>query len=568
MRRLVAPVRRSILAATLSILAAALTLSACSDSSSGPGVLAPPAGLTGAVQPNGEVQLNWTAVSGATSYRLERTDPTQPGVFTEIGGAIATNTYVDGTVLDGTTYGYRVASANSVGVGDFSAVVNVATTGLKVATITGFITGNRTLYADTTYTLVGFVKVINGSTLTIQAGTVVYGDAAVVGSSLWINRGSKIDIQGTAAAPVVFTSSKAPGSRAPGDWGGIVMIGNGIINRAGTVFTEGPVGVQENYGGGTNNADNSGNLRYFRIEFAGFDVSGGGNSELNGLSMYAIGSGTVLEYGQTNAGLDDSFEWWGGAVDGRYLVSYNSGDDHFDATEGWVGRLQYIIGFQNARLVPAAGTGVLAADPQGFEIDGCAGSGCTLGTRSTPFTDPIVANFTMVGYGDLETQTAGGRGGVWRRGTIGAWSNGIIARWPSSAISVRDTSVTLAIRDSLTIQNVVLAQDSTRPGSTLYEASSNPVYSAAQFTTLFSTSNHRLSPLATDVITSITPPALDWRPKGIALVGGNTVPLPTRAAGNTANFFGGTLTLPVYVGAVDPASATPWYTGWTTYFTN
>lgn len=567
MRRLVAPVRRSMLALSLTVLAAALTLSACSDDGSGPTAPDAPTGLTAAVQAaNGDVQLNWDAVSGATSYRVERTDPSQPGVFTEIGGAIATNSYVDATVLDGVNYGYRVAAANSSGVGVFSAVVSVATTGLKVATITGFIAANRTFYSDTTYTLQGYVKVVSGATLTIQAGTLIYGDAGTVGSSLWITRGSKIDIQGTAAAPVVFTSSKAAGSRAPGDWGGIIMVGNGIINRTGTVNTEGPVGVQENYGGGTNNADNSGSLRYFRIEFAGFDVSGGGNSELNGLSLYAVGSGTVLEYGQTNAGLDDSFEWWGGAVDGRYLVSYNSGDDHFDMSEGYVGRVQYIIGFQNARLTPAPGTGVLAADPQGFEIDGCAGSGCSAGTRSIPFTNPVVANFTMVGYGDLETQTAGGRGGVWRRGTIGAWSNGIIARWPSSAISVRDTSVTLAIRDSLNIQNVVLAQDSTRPGSTLYEASSNPVYTSAQFAALFSTDNHRISPLTTDVITSVTPPALDWRPLGIATTGGNTVALPGTA--NTAGFFGGTLTLPVYTGAVDPAGATPWYTGWTTYFTN
>jgi hypothetical protein len=555
------------LALSLTALAAALTLSACSDDGgNGPTPPAAPTGLTAALQAaNGDVQLNWNAVSGATSYRIERTDPSQPGVFTEIGGAITTNSYVDATVLDGVSYGYRVAAANSSGVGDFSSVVNVATAGLKVATITGFITADRVLYSDTTYTLQGYVKVISGATLTIRAGTLIYGDAGTAGSSLWITRGSKLNIEGTAAAPVVFTSSKTAGTRAPGDWGGIIIIGNGIINRTGTVNTEGPVGVAEDYGGGTNNADNSGSMRYFRVEFAGFDVSGGGNSELNGVSLYAVGSGTVLEYAQGNAGLDDSFEWWGGAVDGRYLVSYNPGDDHFDMSEGYVGRVQYIIGFQNARLSPAAGTGVLAADPQGFEIDGCAGSGCSAGTRSTPFTNPVVANFTMVGYGDQETQTAGGRGGVWRRGTIGVWSNGIIARWPSSAISVRDTSVTLAIRDSLNIDNVVLAQDSTRAGSTLYEASSNPVYTAAQFTALFATSNHRLTPLTTDVITSVTPPALDWRPLGIAVTGGNMVALPATA--NTAAFFGGTLTLPVFTGAVDPAG-TPWYTGWTTYFTN
>lgn len=206
--------------------------------------------------------------------------------------------------------------------------------GTSSSNLEGNITANRTLTKDTVYLLKGYVKVQNGATLTIQAGTRIVGDSTTPGSSLWILRGGKIQATGTATEPIVFTSQRAVGNRKPGDWGGIIMVGNGIINRTGTINTEGPAGVAENYGGGNNNADNSGTLRYVRIEFAGFDVSGGAGSELNGLSMYAIGSGTVIEYVQVLSGLDDSFEWWGGAVDGRYLVSYESGDDHFDWTEG------------------------------------------------------------------------------------------------------------------------------------------------------------------------------------------------------------------------------------------
>ncbi|HET6837374.1 MAG TPA: hypothetical protein VFH24_04975, partial [Gemmatimonadales bacterium] len=197
------------------------------------------------------------------------------------------------------------------------------------AAISADITANRTLYADTVYTLSGYIKVTNGAVLTIEPGTTIQGDADVSGSSLWILRGSRIEANGTAAEPIVFTSEKAAGSRAPGDWGGIIIVGNGIINRnpgpGGSILTEGGVaGESENYAGGTNNADNSGTLRYVRIEFAGLDISGGAGQELNGLSMYAVGSGTRLEYVEVMAGLDDSFEWFGGAVDGRYLVSYES----------------------------------------------------------------------------------------------------------------------------------------------------------------------------------------------------------------------------------------------------
>ena len=171
-------------------------------------------------------------------------------------------------------------------------------------TVNADITANRTFFAETTYTISGYVKVTSGATLTIQPGTRILGDADVAGSSLWILRGARLVAEGTATAPIVFTSEKAAGSRAPGDWGGIIIVGNGIINRtANPVNTEGgAAGEAENYAGGTDNADNSGSLRYVRIEFAGFDISNGGGQELNSLSMYAVGSGTRLEYVQTLAG--------------------------------------------------------------------------------------------------------------------------------------------------------------------------------------------------------------------------------------------------------------------------
>ena len=305
-----------------------------------------------------------------------------------------------------------------------------------------------------------------------------------------------------------------------------------------------------------NNADNSGTLRYVRIEFAGYDVSGGAGQELNSLSMYAVGSGTTLEYVEALAGLDDSFEWWGGAVDGRYLVSYESGDDHFDWTEGYRGRIQFLIGFQSTRLTPAPGRGTISTDPQGFEGDGCAGTGCTNGEASTPFSQPVFANFTIVGPGTGTALTSGGdNGAVIRRGTTGYFTGGILARWQRSGLSVRDTSTANRVAaDSLVIANLLLAENA-----------KNYLENTVDTVTTYAAKNHvKAAGAATTILTNLTPGALDFTPIGSATTGGNTVTLP---ASKLAGFFGGTITQPAYFGAVDPAGP-QWYSGWTIYAAN
>ena len=322
--------------ATSAVLAL-LGLAACSDDDggSGPSQLAPPAGVTATQLSLTSIRVSWTAASGAAGYLVERADASNPGSFAQVGGVVS-GTSLDDAVAEGVAYSYRVASVAAADTSAFSPSISFPT-GAKEALLTGPVTASRTLFADTVYTLSGYVKVANGATLTIQPGTRILGDTTQVGSSLWILRGAKIDAQGTADAPIVFTSARSVGNRKPGDWGGIIIIGNGIIDRTGaTILTEGgAAGQAENYAGGTDNGDNSGTLRYVRIEFAGYDVSNGAGQELNSLSSYAVGRGTTYEYIQTMSGLDDSFEFWGGAVDARYLVSYESGDDHFDWTEGY-----------------------------------------------------------------------------------------------------------------------------------------------------------------------------------------------------------------------------------------
>jgi hypothetical protein len=547
--------------AAIAILAVA---AACSDESTSSTPIATPTGLAVQQLSLTSARVSWNAMSGATGYTLQRADASNPGTFATVYGGAATQ-YDDVALTSGLAYSYRVAAIAGADTSVFSGNATF-TSGLQQATLTGNVTTSRTLFADTVYVLSGYVKVQTGAVLTVQAGTKIVGDTAVPGSSLWILRGARIEANGTAGAPIVFTSQRSAGNRKPGDWGGLVIVGNGIINRSGTpILTEGgAAGVAEDYSGGSNNADNSGTLRYVRIEFAGYDISGGAGQELNALSMYAVGRGTTLEYVQTMAGLDDSFEWWGGAVDGRYLISYESGDDHFDATEGYQGRNQFLIALQTQRLTPAPGSGTFSSDPRGFEIDGCdpAVSGCTVTATgaSAPYTNPTFANFTLIGPGNLAGFPNDGNGATLRRGTAGLWLNGVMARYKGTAINVRDawSDTLLSQYDSLNIVSVLLAQNAANYDTTAnfgqavkFAADGHQAYAAS---------------VAVDTLLgiSLNPAGLDWTPKAgsPATAGGNTAP-----AGRVTGFFAGTWANTTYLGAADPAGA-KWWQGWSAYAIN
>lgn len=434
--------------------------------------------------------------------------------------------------------------------------------GPGAATLAGNITTSRVLSADTVYTLSGFVKVQAGATLTIPAGTKIIGDTTAAGSSLWILRGAKINAQGTAANPIVFTSARATGTRKPGDWGGIVIIGNARINRtANPVFTEGPANIAENYAGGTDDNDNSGTMRYVRIEFAGYDVSNGQGQELNSLSLYAVGRATTIEYIESLAGLDDSFEWFGGTVDGRYLVSYEAGDDHFDWTEGYRGRNQFLIAFQSTTIAPRPGTGTLASDPRGFEGDGCENTkpGCTY--ANLPLSNPVFANFTVVGPGPGVFAPADGNGAVIRRGSAATFVNGIIGRWPLYGISLRDAETNaLRAADSVFVRNVILSDNS---------ANFEPVGVNFGQTLNVATNGILQSQGVGALFSSVATAGLDWTPAAAspAGTGGMSTFIGSPVAARVTAFFGGLMSGTGYVGAQDPAG-TKWWQGWTSYAQN
>jgi hypothetical protein len=433
-------------------------------------------------------------------------------------------------------------------------------------TLRGNITADRILYSDTVYVLSGFVKVTNGVTLTIQAGTKIVGDLTVPGSALFILRGAKIEANGTAANPIVFTSARAVNDRTPGDWGGLIIVGNATVNRTGAIVEGSDANINNGnppgitYSGGTDDNDNSGTLRYVRVGFAGYGVAQ--DAELNSFTFAAVGRGTTLEYLQSVAGLDDSFEWFGGTVDGRYFVSYEAGDDHFDASEGYRGRNQFLIGMQTDFIEPRAGAGSPSSDPSGFEIDGCAGTGCTLLFNSEPFTMPVFANFTLLGPGPGVLPPNGGIATVLRRGAAGVYVNGIVGRW-RIGMSVRDANTNdRRLADSLNVMNVLFVQN---------EATLDP--SSANFTQPANFTGVGIDSLAAGIqahtlFTNIAPlgsipllSTLDWSlAVGSAARTGGLNVFPARIAARAGTF----VTASSYRGAADP-NGVKWWQGWTTY---
>jgi hypothetical protein len=544
------------------LLLAALAAAGCDDDPTEP-TLNAPTNVTATASAPTSVTVSFSAVSGAASYVVERaTGEAGTSLTYAQVGTSTTTSFSDATVEPVTTYQYRVAAVSGTRQSGFSSAAGVTTPdeGPMVATISSDITADRTLYADTTYTLSGFIHVPDGVTLTIEPGTTILGDYDALGSSLFILRGGRIMACGTAAAPIVFTSSQPVGERRPGDWGGLVLVGNATINRAADTELEGSspsTGGVIVYGGGTDDEDDSGELCYVRVEFGGYAISA--DNELNAFTFAAVGSGTKLEYLQAMSGLDDHYEWFGGTVDSKYLVSYESGDDHFDASEGYRGRSQFMIAYQSKVLDPRVGAGTVSGDPQGIENDGCAGTGCANGQDSQPYTSPLWANFTLIGTGSgVVDATSGGHGMVIRRGTAGYYVNGVVARWPKSGLSVRDATTTARVTaGQMLIANVLGVENATllHAGQQAYDTTANNVVSAAgSAASLFNL-------LPSDPSSAAQ---FDWAP---------TASAPQRTGGmdtfpaNIAAKAGTFITPTTYRGAADP-DGPKWWEGWTIYADN
>jgi len=256
--------------------------------------------------------------------------------------------------------------------------------------VTTNITADTHWTACNTYYLRGQIYVKNNAVLTIDPGVVIRGDHTAVGAGLFVTKGAKIIAVGTATSPIVFTSDNAPGSRNKGDWGGVILLGKASYNINGGVNNiEGiAASTDTEYGGGAtpDDNDNSGTLKYVRIEFGGYVYAA--NQEINGLTFGAVGRGTTIDYVQVSHANDDSFEWFGGTVNCKHLVAYRGLDDDFDTDNGYSGNVQFILGVRD----PQVSDNPLVSTSEGFESDNNATS-----TAVSPYTSAIFTNCTLIG---------------------------------------------------------------------------------------------------------------------------------------------------------------------------
>ena len=382
-------------------------------------------------------------------------------------------------------------------------------------TLSGVLTKDTTLYAKDVNYLSGKVYVPKGITLTVQAGARVQGKSGASVASLIVARGGKLIANGTESSPIVFTSSSA--NPQSGDWGGIVLLGTAAVNQSlawkGTTYTgltsvEGGVNDTEvGYGlAGSgdpafptgNNADNSGSLKYVRIEYAGYAYLP--DNELNSLTMAGVGSGTTIEYIQVTYAKDDAFEWFGGTVNCKYLIAYKTQDDDFDTDFGYAGNVQFGIVLRDSTIADISTS-------EAFESDN-DGSGST----KTPKTSAVFSNITAIGPRATLSNvgnTLYRAGAHIRRNTGISIMNSIIAGWPRAIQfdASTGTAVDKNIDDStIRIKNTTLAGNSVDIN---YVVSGTPTgASSASLLTWFSTprfGNTILTSAAADRLKLIQP---------------------------------------------------------------
>ncbi len=322
------------------------------------------------------------------------------------------------------------------GCGEDAPTPTPAPTDPETLEVTEDIHADTTWTAGNTYVLSKHIFVESG-TLTIEPGVTVQGRQ---GSSLVVTRQARLQAEGTREKPIVFTSAEPVGSRAAGDWGGVVLLGKGALNIPGVTeqSIEGFVVGSDNrtlYGGG-DDSHNCGTLKYARIEFAGFKLLN--NSELNGLTLGACGSATTVDYVQVHRGLDDGIELFGGTANLKHAVVTLTDDDGLDWDFGYRGKVQYLIVQQGENL----GNNGLEADNYAKAPD------------ASPRSAPEVWNATFIGRAAGGTEKSIGM--TLKAGTAGSLHNIIVMGFADGAIDVNGKQSAdqvrggaLAIHDSL-----------------------------------------------------------------------------------------------------------------------
>jgi hypothetical protein len=423
--------------------------------------------------------------------------------------------------------------------------------------ISGKINADRTLKTGNTYTLRGIAYVVDGAKLTIEPGVIIQGEKSSRGT-LVITRGSQIIANGTAEKPIVFTSNATTPTR--GDWGGLVICGRAKTNNSfngvvGVGEVEGGINNAEGLGlyGGADDNDNSGSLKYVRVEYAGYAYLP--DKELNGITFCAVGKGTEVDYVEVSYANDDSFEWFGGTVDCKHLIAYRGLDDDFDTDNGFSGRVQFAIGFRDSLVADISGS-------NGFESDNDAG-----GSALNPQTSAVFSNVTLVGPRENTTNIGNSnykRGLHIRRNSSLSLFNSIVMGWPTgwlldaSTGTPTDLNITAAT-PRLVLENTILAGNNTALSYTASSAAPTG-WTIADLTTYFNraTGGNNILPTTADV--KLTAPfkydgTVDFNPAAgsPALTGGGFTS-PKVAAWFTAT---------AYRGAC--GSGDTWWKNWTRF---
>ncbi len=341
------------------------------------------------------------------------------------------------------------------------------------------LTGNlttQTLVAANRYILKGQVFIKDGVTLTIPAGTVILGDKASK-ATLVVERGGKLVCNGTAEAPVVFTSSQGVNERDKGDWGGIVILGKAYTNQANPAV-EG-ISPAVNFGAAdrANDADNSGVLKYVRIEYGGIELTP--NNETNSLTMGGVGSGTEMDYVQVSYGGDDGFEFFGGTLNAKHLISLSTWDDDFDMDYGWSGNIQFGLVVRNPFYADQS-------QSNAFECDNGPNDTDTPGN----YTTGTFSNITVYGQRDRADRTPAaslnyGQAMDLRRRTAVSIFNSVITGFPIG-LRFNQNSVK-AQYDATTgkLSNNILAA-----GGSAYAAGSGVAFTATDVQTYWTTNGN------------------------------------------------------------------------------
>jgi hypothetical protein len=372
--------------------------------------------------------------------------------------------------------------------------------GTENTILEGRITENRTLKANNTYKLRGLVYVTNGAVLTIEPGTKIVGETGQRGG-LIITRNAKISADGTIDKPIIFTSESVTPQR--GDWAGVVILGNAPVNASfngvqGVGEIEGGINNSDGLGlyGGTNPADNSGILRYVRIEYAGYAFLP--DKEINGLTFGGVGNQTVVDYVQVSYANDDSFEWFGGTVNCKHLISFRTLDDDFDTDNGFSGKVQFGIVLRDSSVADISKS-------EAFESDNDAN-----GSSLTPQTSAVFSNITALGPKATLANT-GNNLFVWgaqiRRNSTISIFNSLIMGWPTGLYidATKGTPTDNNIPGSLFVQNTIIAGS---PTAVLYGASTTAPTGAttASINTWFNTAAYGNSVLTNNTDVGLTAP--------------------------------------------------------------